>query len=382
MQSSLVPEVAAANDLTRRWTEIAGSGNFVLSGCGVWPLLALLAPTATGPARTELATAAGVPADAGHQACLSLLERIRRSESIRTALGLWAPPQTPLIEEWVRSLPPGTVGALNQRTELDEWAALHTDGLIDRFPVHIDQSTALALATAVVARTSWTERFHADVLEPASGPWRGHRGPALSRNGRPGRASVLTGEEPVTKTVVAGNNDLDVHLLLGPDSATPAQVLAAGFGALDGSIGAVPVASVGPAPGTSVREVRALSDFLRIQLPPFDIRSDHDLLPDAELFGLPAAATPTRTGHFPGLSTRPLYLSAAGQNVRARFTAEGFDAAAVSAFAMNVGSVPVARPSRPSLCVEIVFDRPFGFLGVHRDTGMVVVAGWVATPAA
>jgi hypothetical protein len=28
----------------------------------------------------------------------------------------------------------------------------------------------------------------------------------------------------------------------------------------------------------------------------------------------------------------------------------------------------------------VTFDRPFGFLAVHRPTGLVVVAGWVAAP--
>jgi hypothetical protein len=28
--------------------------------------------------------------------------------------------------------------------------------------------------------------------------------------------------------------------------------------------------------------------------------------------------------------------------------------------------------------VTVVFDQPFGFLAVHRPTGLVLIAGWVA----
>ncbi|WP_227981783.1 serpin family protein [Nocardia spumae] len=381
MQPSLAPDVAAANDLTRKWCAAAGSGDFVLSGCGVWPLLALLAPVAAEPTRTELATAAGVSADSAHPAARTLLARIEGADAVRTALGVWVRDGIALDDNWIRSLPPATVAALRGRADLDEWAVRHTDGLIDRFPVEIDGSAALAVATAVVARTPWTSAFYADVLEPATGPWRGHRGPALARYDTAlGNAALLTAETPMTRVVVRGAADLDVHLLLGPDApapGTPATVLAAGLDALDGSVETRPITLASTGPGLLVREVTAIGDALRVQLPPFDIRSAHDLLEVPALFGL-RTATVTTGNRFPGLSPTPLALSGAGQHVRARFTAEGFDAAAVSAVVM----APTGMPPKPTRSIEVAvsFDRPFGFLAVHRPTGLVIVAGWVATP--
>jgi hypothetical protein len=41
------------------------------------------------------------------------------------------------------------------------------------------------------------------------------------------------------------------------------------------------------------------------------------------------------------------------------------------AAAMPQGTVPM---------IMATFDRPFGFVGVHRPTGLVLVAGWVAEP--
>ncbi|WP_332838981.1 hypothetical protein [Nocardia bovistercoris] len=62
----------------------------------------------------------------------------------------------------------------------------------------------------------------------------------------------------------------------------------------------------------------------------------------------------------------------------ARFTSGGFEAAAVTAIGMARAAAP--SQSRRIRCVEVTFDRPFGFLAVHRPTGLAIVAGWVATP--
>ncbi len=377
MQTSLAPDVDAANELTRRWCAAAGSDDFALSGCGIWPLLALLAPTAAEPARTELAAAAGVSAQDAHRLATTLLERLDTAAAVRAALGVWVRDDIALHDTWVRSLPEGAVSAL-RGSRLDDWARRNTDGLVDRFPVDIDESVALALATAVRARTSWTQPFLADVLEPTSGPWTGHCGPALARDGDTlGDATLLDTDTPVTRVVVRGGTELDVHLLLGPDSTTPATVLSAGLDALAGAAVPLPF-PVDGGPGVRVREVTAVRNTVRIQLPPFDIHSTHDLLGRAELFGV-RTATSAAGNRFPGLSSTPLSLTAAAQDVRARFTADGFHAAAVSAVMMD----PTGMPPAPTPCLEIsvTFDRPFGFLAVHRSTGLVIVAGWVATPA-
>nr|WP_232542143.1 serpin family protein [Nocardia bovistercoris] len=83
-------------------------------------------------------------------------------------------------------------------------------------------------------------------------------------------------------------------------------------------------------------------------------------------------------GHFPALAEDPLYVGSAVQDVCARFTSGGFEAAAVTAIGMARAAAP--SQSRRIRCVEVTFDRPFGFLAVHRPTGLAIVAGWVATP--
>ncbi|MQY29046.1 serpin family protein [Nocardia aurantia] len=377
MQTSLLSHVSAANDLTARWCAATGSGDFVLSGCGVWPLLGLLASAADEPARAELAAATGLPAADARAGALRLLESLSAAESVAGALGLWVRRDVELRPEWAGALPAGTIEPLTGQSALDDWAARHTAGLIPRFPLTLTPETAMLLATAVVARTAWSDPFHDDVLEPVSGPWRGHRGPGLARYSKQlGDAALLGGSDPVTRVVVRGNGDLDVHLLLG--DGPPGEVLGAGFGALDGTVGIradLPVGTHGP--GLTVEATRAMSDTLRIQLPPFEIRSSHDLLADPGLFGLHTATDHTR-GHFPAVSATPLAVDSATQSALARFTREGFEAAAVTAVAFAVAAA--LFPPRRTVEIAVAFDRPFGFLAVHRPTGLVVVAGWVEQP--
>ncbi|MBF6332126.1 serpin family protein [Nocardia transvalensis] len=376
MQTSLQPHVAAANDLTGRWCAVAGTDDFVLSGCGLWPLLSVLAGAADESARSELAAAVGLPADAAQDGALRLLAELRDAETVAAALGVWVRADIELHREWVRALPAGTVDKLTGQEALDAWAARHTDGLIRRFPLQLTPQELMVLATAVVARTAWLQPFHDDVLEPQDGPWRGHRGPGLSRDSkRLDDAAILAGPTPVTRVVVRGTGDLDVHLFLG--DGTPGEVLGIGLAALDGTIEArsdLPVGTEGP--GLIVRETRAVADTLRIELPPFEIRSSHGLLQHADLFGLRTATDSSRQ-HFPAISPTPLYVAQAGQDALARFTREGFEAAAVTAI-----TLARAAAFRPHTTREIsaTFDRPFGFLAVHRPTGLVIVAGWLAQP--
>ena len=72
--------VRAVNDLTARWARSLPDGNTVVSGLGLWPLLAILATAADEPGRAELAEAAGVDASAGSQQALALIQAIDGSD--------------------------------------------------------------------------------------------------------------------------------------------------------------------------------------------------------------------------------------------------------------------------------------------------------------
>ncbi|WP_415953699.1 hypothetical protein [Streptomyces sp. KLOTTS4A1] len=104
----------------------------------------------------------------------------------------------------------------------------------------------------------------------------------------------------------------------------------------------------------------------------------HDLLAGADLFGLVAAADGDR-GHFPGMGPQPLAVQDGAQAAVAVFDAEGFESAAVAMISAVAGAVP-PPPRYTVRHVEAAFDRPFGFLTVHRMSCLVLNAGWVADP--
>ena len=371
------PAVRAANTLTARWCSRLGGEDFALSGAGLWPLLALLASAADESAGAELATALGRPADCAAQDALELIDILRAGVSTTAALGVWTRKDVPLHEEWAAGIPEGVVGTLTDQQALDRWAAEQTDGLITKFPLQITPATALVLASALAARVKWYEPFdtrprdrNRESMEPDQ-QW-------LSRTTDDLWAAAVL-DDAVVRVIVEGDGDLDVHLLIGDQP--PGQVLSAGLRELCGEVQARPVAeSDSGRTGLEVKRVESWiqQDILRVELPSFEIQAHHELLEQAELFGLRSLTDPV-TSHLPLLSPAPLFVSDGAQDVVARFFAEGFEAAAVTAFGLCATGAP------PEDCCEVtfatvIFDRPFGFLAVHRPSRLAVVAGWVDSP--
>lgn len=377
MGSERFASVVAANGLTARWCRRAGVGDFVVSGAGVWPLLGVLAGAAEGEAQEELVEALEVGAEQAHRAALELVGVMQGSVDLSAALGVWFADYISLHQDWVAELPEGVVERLTGQAQVDAWAAEHTRGLIEKFPLRITPDVAVVLATALVAKTEWRKPFTKTVLQPADGPWAGLRGRGLHRTANSlSPLALIDGPTTVTRVVVAGKGDLDVHLLAGPGE--PGDVLAAGLDALGDRLPVrteLPPGTTGP--GVEVTEVRSSfpGERLDITLPSFEVRSRHDLCATPDLFGITAAMRKDR-GHFPRISATPLFISQGAQDVLARFTPTGFEAAAVTAFGMAVAGMP-PEPRHTITVARVQFDRPFGFLAVHRDTGLAIVAGWV-----
>ncbi|MFJ8130750.1 serpin family protein [Streptomyces hydrogenans] len=380
------------NRLSGRWAAAlpAGPGGTVFSAACVWPLLAFLADGAAGPARDELEDALGMRADGAGAAARGLLAAMGRIRGAAAAVGLWTRPGLPLRDAWVARLPGAALGRLTgddaaDRAALDSWAAERTGGLIPEMPVRVDGTALLLLAAAQTLRTRWLRPFRQGFMTPADGPWAGRDLVGLCRStGLPDRVAVArTPTGPLTVLRVLGDTGVDVHLLLGEDGVAPGAVLAAGLGVLDGSYRPVSgdVLPLGrPGPGLRVEYARSTTrePQLWVATPPFDLTGEHDLLASAGVFGL-TAATDDRHHHFPGVADVPLAVGRAGQAARARFTEDGFEAAAVAAILAVPGGCAPREPYRVRR-VSLTVDRPFGFLAVHRTSRLVLSAGWVADP--
>ncbi|MFE4257573.1 serpin family protein [Streptomyces sp. NPDC056883] len=384
--------VRAVNALTSHWAGHAaadGPGT-VFTAAGVWPLLALLADGAAGPARTELEQALGIPADTAAEAARELLTALDGVRGLRAATGFWAARDLRLEEAWSAGLPAGTRGTLSgdedtDRKALDSWAAELTDGLVERMPVPVDEQTRFVLASALTLRTRWIQPFEAWTTEIDEGPWAGQEVQGLSRSttllDRVRVAPAPGG--PVTLLEVVGDGGVDVHLVLGEPQAPPGRTLQAGIAAVTRAIpstGASLLPEGNPGPGLRIRSVRSESPEhrLHIRTVAFEVEADHDLLDPAALFGLESAGD-TRADHFPGISSEPLAVGSARQSAVARFHSEGFEAAAVTAFTAVAGCA-IPRSRYVVRQAQVAFERPFGFLAVHRTSRLVLAAGWVADP--
>lgn len=376
-RAKLSPAVQAANALTSRWCTRLNGEDFALSAAGLWPLLALLASAADEPARADLAAALGRPADSARQDALELLNVLRAGVSTTAALGIWRREGTPLHKDWESELPEGVVGTLTDQAALDRWAADETGGLIEKFPLDITADTLLIIASALAARVRWRTPF--DGYPRDHGSEYGDPAQQWLRRTTFDLATAAVLDAAVTRIVVEGDGDVDVHLLLGDQQ--PGDVLAAGLRELSSEAQICPAADLdGGGPGLTVRRVQSSDpeDMLHLKVPSFEITAHHDLLAHAEMFGLRSLIDP-ETSHLPLLSPVPLFVSRGAQDVLARFFAEGFEAAAVTAFDVSCTGAPPEERFQVTV-VDVAFDHPFGFLAVHRPSRLAVVAGWVNGP--
>lgn len=369
--------VAEVRRLTADWvTALAPTGSTALSAVGVWPLLALLEYAAAGPARDELTAAVGLPPEQSGAAAVELLASLDAVPELSAALGIWTDRQLELRDEFAALVPKAHRGVIAgdqeaDRAALDAWARERTRGLIEQMPVGIDDDTRLVLATALALTTEWRLPFNEETrdLGGSGRLWLSRTDTDLD--------SVRVVDGSLTLARVAGTGPVDVLLAIGEPDAEPAGVLTAALAA--GPASGVPgseLAADRPGPGLRTELGRAYAPpLLFVGLPAFEVRSTHDLLEHDDLFGLTSAQDSSR-GHFPGISADPLAISQAKQATVARFHATGFEAASITAMAMEAAGMP--PPPQRIRNLVLTLDRPFGFVAVHRASGLPLFAGWSA----
>jgi len=404
--------VRSANALTARWASALGDASAsgietsgtAYSGVGVWPLLGLLAAGADERGRAELGAAFGLsPTTAGTDTNTSdtadvvrgVVDLFDRASGLSLAMGLWRHADLTIHEDWLSLLPPATRGILSgdkkqDQAALDAWVNRHTSGRITKMPCQLSPSILLLLASALTVETQWQHPFARSSAQGV-GTWASTRLALLSRDTSPTNTWLArTPGGPVTVTVLEGTDDVDVYLLLGDEQRDAASVLADGIAALETvHKTAVPAtdwdgAAAGDvvAPGATVTTTRNATGEpeTRLECIAFSLSADHDLLAHADVFGFEHVSS--SGNRFPAISDTPIYLDQARQSVVAEFTEQGFKAAAVTTLGMMRMAAVRRPPPREARLTTISYTRPFGFAAVHRDSGLVLVAGWVAKPPA
>lgn len=380
--------VQAANRLTARWaTAFDGDGPIAYSGVGVWPLLGLLSAGADSQGRAELGTAFGLGAGEVSDTVRGVVDLFDRNGGLSLAMGVWRRADLTIHEDWLALLPPATRGVLSgdaaqDQSALNAWVSQHTHDRIKRMPCELNPSIELLLASALTVDTQWLER-----LKPTSGhgvgAWADLTVPLLSREASPDDTWLArTPGGPLTVSLLEGSDDIDVYLLIGEDGRDAESVLGDGLVALETlTENGIPLTDwrENPAPGVTVTTIRNATGQPETQLEcvAFALADEHDLLSNPEVFGFGHVSS--SGGHFPGISETPLRVDQARQDVVAEFSADGFKAAAVTSIA--VARAAFARPlEHEAQRTTIAYTRPHAFAAVHRTSGLVLVAGWVAEP--
>ena len=380
---------AAVARYARRFHPLLAGRHATGSPLGAWLLLALVAPAATGPERHRLADALGLDPDAAIAAARRLLSEPHPELAVGSAV--WHDPafETPALLEFVRRLvPPADAGPMPSQAEADGWARERTLGLIEQFPLEIRNargSLALLLATALATKVSWDVPF--DVVPADRAQLQAAAGfadvPLLTRTVRPDwQGFIDTGADPVAAFAVGSRGGLVVVSALGSrepsvlleTAQSIATELATGRNPRRLPLTELPL---GDAPGWRISEAleaSTVAEHYECLLPAWEARSEHPLLKRPEL-GFDAAGQALLPLLRPGT-----YEVEAKQSAVARYTATGFEAAAVTALGARAAglALPVERQVRTA---RIEFTQPHAVVAATSGggawSGLPVFAAWV-----
>jgi hypothetical protein len=382
-----------------RLHRIIGARHHVASPLGAWLLLALAGPASAGEDRAVLTEVLGCDVEAASRVAADLLGHPH--PLVAAAAAVWTAGGEDLSEEfrrWRAGLPPAVeTGKLPNQAGADAWAREHTFGLIDRFPIDV-AGVYLLLASALATKVSWQVPFR---LAPAAelgraSAWSRQLSVVLRtpdpEHPRGHRQFIAVTPEAgdVAVQAAAAQHGLVVYSVAAAPEVPAADVLAAahGIGCADAAGAQVRRRSLaelplGDGPAWQLREetsARSPADLCTAVLPAWTARSRHQLgHPD---LGFQAAKNALAPGPDPWQ---------ASQAAMARYSRTGFEAAAVTGFAVALAM----RPRTSRRVAELRFGHPYAVVAIATDGdgagrtdqagrgpwhGVPVFSAWVAEP--
>jgi hypothetical protein len=365
---------AAIGRYAERFHAAVEPGHHIASPLGAWLLLALAASAAPGDER--LTDALGMSPDqaAGHAE--ALLKDPHPLVAAATAVWHthWVEPAR--MAAWGDRLPSATaVGALPGQAGLDQWASDHTYGMIERFPITVGPDVALVLGSALATKITWSTPFElgpAAALGPDS-PWAGQVTEVL-RSPSAHRAYIASSQAagPVIVHVAAADGGLEVRSVAAAPDVAPARVIAAAHEELtpislyDLELGSTALWDI-----RSVESTSPGSETHQAFLPAWSATNQHDLSAPELGFGAVAEVLA------PLLKVPPGGFAAA-QSATARYDRYGFEAAAVSGFALLAGAV--WRPSGTARVADLRFGHPYAVVAFSSGPSSGAAGSWHRLP--
>jgi hypothetical protein len=393
-----------------RFHAVIGDGHHVASPLGAWLLLGLCGPASAGGTRDELVEVLGTDPTTAAAAAAALLDNPH--PLVPSASAVWHRPgyDTTGLSDWRATLPRATeIGPVPEQAGADAWARERTLGLIEQFPVDLSEAV-LVLANALATRVSWAEPFRiapASTLGPDSvwatrltrvlrSPEYGHRA-FIATTKRAGDVIVHVAQAKTGDSGFA-QAGLSVASVAAAPDVPAGNVLAAAYELAPTVDRDYPPGRrslfdlpLGTSPLWTIREERVWSHAVRdgreerhsAVLPCWSANSTHDLRTRSIGFPAAAAVLAILVGS-EGLSYD------AKQAAMARYSRYGFEAAAVTAIAVQASAPPegVAR------IAELRFGHPYAVVAVATDArqdaddqsvpgpwhGVPVFSAWVSEP--
>jgi hypothetical protein len=276
--------------------------------------------------------------------------------------------------------------------QADAWAHAGSSGLIDKFPLRIDDVTALVLASALVTDIRW--RRPLDTSDQLGGQFGQMVSRGLSFTGGIQLVAETEAAGPVAVAAPATASALDVLSVIAAPDVTPSDVGRAAYQVAAMLRGDARAArSILPehlVDGhawmvTERREPRfggppVQSEWVS-HLPAWTAASEHDLL---NAPGVPWVVE-ALTGFVPA-EQRPVEV-AAQQTAVAAYAKTGFTAAAVTAIGLSPSGGMRSMSEVLVRRIEIRFNRPHAVLALAANDdgpspwrGVPVFSAWVAEP--
>lgn len=366
----------------------------VASPLGLWLLLALIGPATDGAARPDLEAVLGTTVDDAAVRARALLSEPHPAVSALVAV--WDRKLGPAFDDWARTLPDVVErGPVPNQSQANAWAQARTNGLINEFPLQIDELTRLVLASALAADITWA------VPLATTDDLGGEFGPLITRALKLNFGIQLVAETDAAGLVaVAGprtSSALDVLSVIAAPDVAPADVdiaahqVAAMLGGDERAARRIPVEELADGHAWTVTDRReqrfggpsVLAEWCSL-LPAWSATSDHDL-DDAP--GVPLVFGALKG--FARVEDLPVDFSAK-QTAVASYSKKGFKAAAVTAMAMVASGMPPPMPEPHEVLVrriELRFNRSHAVVAcAARDEGpsawhgVPVFSAWITEP--
>ncbi|HEX3426239.1 MAG TPA: serpin family protein [Acidimicrobiales bacterium] len=385
----------------------------VSSPLGIWLLLAACSTAATGQDLKQLEEVLGCSAS---DAALLLAEFLEAPpQALHSAIALWVrgSDHTSRLVDWSAGLPRQVErGPIPTQAVADAWADRNTMGLIKKFPIEITERTRLVLASALATKVTWQQAFEvvpADEHFRPSSPWAGRvRGALLDRTpvlpvrlAKTDAAGVVAvhfalANEELAVLSVAADGSLDRHLVLEAAYELARRCREDALEEATCSLFDLPVGA-GHSWEITEEEVPAQRAGERSEL------IDYTVLPAWSLSGDLDLKRSNRFGTSPALSALLGLIGPhpagdktdAMQSAIASYTPTGFEAAAVTSFAIAAAALhrqPQERGTRRR--ARILFDHPYASVALAGATadfkraraghaemfGLPLFSVWVAEP--